>query len=216
MTYRRLTSYLAGLALMAGAVSLSGNSATQTGAPPHSRAVVVIDAGHGGKDPGTRSRSGILEKNVTLTLAKKVAESLRGQGVTVIMTRTRDTYVGVENRIASANRAAPALLVSIHCDANPNPSFSGYSLIVASAASRGSTASSADISQRLDRAGIERHVVRSDNRGLAVLKQTSSPAVLVEAGFLSNRRNAVLLKDSQYQTTISEAIAGGIVDFLHQ
>jgi len=199
---------------MVSVISLGWSAASPKAATTHSGLVVMIDAGHGGKDPGTRSRTGVLEKYVTLAIAEKVAEALRRQGVTVIMTRQDDSYIGVAHRADMANQASPALFVSLHCDANADRSLSGYSIILAKAASRGATASANDIAQRLKSAGITRHAVRSDNRGLAVLNGTTSPAVLVEAGFLSNAKDAARLMDTRYQAKIGAAIAGGILDYL--
>jgi N-acetylmuramoyl-L-alanine amidase len=124
--------------------------------------------------------------------------------------------VGVEQRADLANQAAAALFVSIHCDANKSPALNGFTILMSSAASPGAKASASDISQRLKSAGIIRRGVRRDSRGLAVLNRTVSPAVLVEAGFLSNARDAARLADAKYQSKIAEAIAGGIVDYLHR
>lgn len=78
---------------------------------------VVVDAGHGGKDTGAIGPHGAREKDVALTIAKKVAARLRASGFTVILTRREDTFVSLEERTRIANEAHADLFVSIHCNA---------------------------------------------------------------------------------------------------
>jgi N-acetylmuramoyl-L-alanine amidase len=87
---------------------------------------VVIDAGHGGKDPGTIGKKS-QEKNVTLQIALKLAEEIRSQckGVTVICTRTTDEFIELHERAEIANRSKADLFISIHCNANPKHTFQG-------------------------------------------------------------------------------------------
>ena len=89
------------------------------------RARVVIDAGHGGYDPGTRSADGLLEKDLALQIARRLAEQLEQQGVVVELTRDRDAFVSLSERTSTANRADADLLVSIHLNSSPNPATSG-------------------------------------------------------------------------------------------
>jgi N-acetylmuramoyl-L-alanine amidase len=83
---------------------------------------VVIDAGHGGKDVGAIGPTGLMEKTVTLDMAKRVKEILERQGVNVILTRGKDEFVSLQRRVAIANTAGVDLFLSIHC----NASFSSY------------------------------------------------------------------------------------------
>ena len=87
---------------------------------------VVIDPGHGGKDPGATGPTGLKEKDVTLKIAKKVAERLRAElGCDVILTRHDDVFLPLEQRTAIANAKKADLFVSIHTNAAPNPSAEG-------------------------------------------------------------------------------------------
>jgi N-acetylmuramoyl-L-alanine amidase len=81
---------------------------------------VVIDAGHGGKDPGAHGAHS-LEKNVALSIAKKLRVALQSQvsGINVIMTRTDDTFIPLDERSAIANRHDGNLFISIHCNSSP-------------------------------------------------------------------------------------------------
>lgn len=92
-------------------VSLSPPASTRSAGP------VVIDPGHGGRDPGARSPSGGWEKDVTLAIGKRFAERLTSAGVDVVLTREQDAYVPLEERTAIANTRGGAVLVSIHANA---------------------------------------------------------------------------------------------------
>ena len=82
---------------------------------------IVVDAGHGGKDPGAIGPSGLREKDVTLAMAKKIAERLRATlGCEVVLTRDRDVYLPLEERTAIANKVGADLFISVHANAAPN------------------------------------------------------------------------------------------------
>jgi len=89
---------------------------------------IVIDAGHGGKDPGATSSLGFYEKTVNLAVARRVAYLLRQRGVRVEMTRTGDYFIELEDRAAIANRLNADLFVSIHADSSPKSSRRGFTL----------------------------------------------------------------------------------------
>ena len=91
--------------------------------------VVVIDPGHGGKDPGAIGRNGLYEKNVTLAIAKKIKSELqRRLDVKVVMTRKRDTFVPLKRRTEIANKAGGKLFISIHIDSNPSRRLHGHTV----------------------------------------------------------------------------------------
>ena len=78
---------------------------------------VVVDAGHGGRDTGAIGARGVREKDLALAIAKKVAARLKALGFQVVMTRTRDVFVSLDDRTRIANEARADLFVSIHCNA---------------------------------------------------------------------------------------------------
>lgn len=173
---------------------------------------VVVDPGHGGSDPGATSYSGYYEKNVNLSIARKVATYLENSGVNVIMTRNSDTFIELNDRAEIANRANADLFVSIHCDSHPKSSQRGYTLYVAPTASWSSKKTAAAIEQSMSRTELSSIGIRS--RDFRVLVRTSCPAVLVECGYLTNPYEADLLDDSGFQDRIARAIADGIVNSL--
>ena len=143
---------------------------------------VVIDAGHGGTDPGAKSVLGFYEKNIN----------------------------ELDERAAIANRLKADLFVSIHSDSFPKSSRRGYTMYVARSASRSSFRAAGAIGRSMSRTGLASHGTQTAD--FRVLTNTQGPAVLVEIGYLTNRREAALLKDPYFQNRIAQAIADGILD----
>ena len=171
---------------------------------------IVIDAGHGGHDPGAVSVSGFYEKTVNLAVARKVASLLRGKGLQVVMTRSGDEFVELEDRAAISNRCNARLFVSIHADSAPRRSARGFTIYVARAASWAARRAAALISRAMDETGLENNgVQRADYR---VLVQTQGPAVLIELGYLSNSQDERLLRSASFQNRLAQTISGGIVE----
>lgn len=173
-------------------------------------ATIVVDAGHGGHDPGAQGVSAAPEKTVNLSVAMHLAARLEGAGAEVITTRNTDRFIPLDGRAALAERARADLFVSIHADAAQRASVSGATVYIARNASRQSQHAAEAIIAALDRAGIEcRGIHRA---GFRVLVGHSRPAVLIECGFLTNHADAGKLNNSSYQAELAEVIAEGIVD----
>jgi len=180
--------------------------------PPSVSGYVVIDAGHGGKDPGATSCLGYYEKHINLAVAREVTDLLRQRGIRVKMTRTGDYYPELEDRAAIANRLNADLFVSIHADSSPKSSTRGYTLYIANGASRASQRAARALERSMSGTGLSSKGVRKAN--FHVLVDTVGPAVLVEMGYLSNRYEAGLLRDSSFQARMAQAIANGITNYL--
>jgi N-acetylmuramoyl-L-alanine amidase len=174
---------------------------------------VVIDAGHGGKDPGAHSSGGVLEKDVNLAVATAVAENLRRRGVDAVCTRSDDHFVELDDRCAIANHSGARLFVSIHADSN-KVTDEGHTVITPDVPAPEASTAAHTISQRLEAAGSTCHAVRQDVRHLRVLSATHIPAILIELGFLSNPREAARLSDTAWQRRLADAIADGIATHL--
>ncbi|MHC4165731.1 MAG: N-acetylmuramoyl-L-alanine amidase family protein [Planctomycetota bacterium] len=172
---------------------------------------IVIDAGHGGKDPGATSILGGYEKSINLKVARKVASLLSERGFKVRMTRSSDRFIELEDRAAIANRLRADLFVSIHSDSFPKSSRRGYTMYVARSASRHSFRAASAIARSMSRTGLGSHGTQTAD--YKVLIGTRGPAVLVEMGYLTNRREAALLRSPSFQTRLAEAIADGISDY---
>ena len=213
------------------------------------RPVVVIDAGHGGRDPGAISVSGeVREKQLTLVLAQSLRDELVKRGrVRVAMTRDDDRYLTLDERAAVARRLSAAMFVSIHIDSAPNPLARGasvYSLsdvasdaeagavaarengaedqrvngsavemMLADLAMRSQMGASADLASRLVSKAAGRVELRPNPHRFAafhVLRRAETPAVLFEAGYLSNADDELLLRDPGERAKMVLALAQAI------
>ena len=220
------------------------------GAPQaRGRPIVVIDAGHGGRDPGARSVSGeASEKDLTLALARELRDDLVKRGrVRVAMTRDDDRYLTLEDRAAVARRLNAAMFISLHMDSAPNPLARGasvYSLsdvasdpdaarfaalenagvdirgsdgsvgsILSDLAMRAQMSASADLAARFVSKSTGRFELRSNPHRFAafhVLRRAGSPAVLFEAGYISNADDELLLRSPEHRAQIALALAQAI------
>jgi len=181
---------------------------------PMLAAKVVIDAGHGGKDPGAHSAAGATEKNINLAVALAAAKYLREKGIQVVLTRGNDTFVELSERADRANRNDAQLFVSIHSDYNKDPSKKGHTILMPQDNSPQANRLASLISANLAAAGSTVHSLREDDRGLYVLKHTDCTSVLVELGFLSNRMEAAALASPENQASLGKAIGEGILEYL--
>jgi len=172
---------------------------------------IVIDAGHGGKDPGAISSYGYNEKTVNLDVARQVAQILHNKGHRVIMTRDSDEFIELEERAAIANRGRADIFVSIHADSCATSSKNGFTIYVARSGSSASTRLANAIDGCMAQTSISSNSIRkADYR---VLTHTRCPAVLIELGYLSNYWEAKQLKNVDMQKRLANAIAGGITDY---
>lgn len=186
--------------------------------PPRSGGVlaggfrVVIDPGHGGKDPGAISVHGTYEKTINLAVAKNLASQLEARGLRVTLTRETDRFISLDERAAIANRAGADLFVSIHSDSSENRRAKGCTVYVCRDAAAASVQAASAVTGAVSRAGLtSRGVRRADYR---VLTRTQCPAVLVELGYLSNPQEARFLAEGSGQQRLAESLADGVVSYL--
>jgi len=172
------------------------------------RRLVVLDPGHGGKDPGAIGPAGTEEEDVNLATALAVAAKLRAAGVEVHMTRKDDTFVPLSERAAIGNRRRADLFVSLHADAARNRKASGYTLYVRRGATGASRGAAVSIEVAMRATGLPSRGVREAN--YVVLRESKEAAVLVETGFLSNPEEERLLTDPTFREKLATAIARGI------
>lgn len=175
---------------------------------------VVIDAGHGGKDPGAISSYGYEEKTVNLDVALQIAQILRDRGLRVIMTRDSDEFIELEERADIANRNRADIFISIHADSSAKSNTNGFTLYVERSSSWASTSLANAIDNRMTQIGISNNgVKKADYR---VLTHTGCPAVLIELGYLSNYWEAKQLKNKDMQKQLAQAITDGITDYIER
>jgi len=216
---------------------------------------VVVDPGHGGRDPGATGIGGLREKDVNLSIAKRLAKRLDSHGFQVVLTRKDDRTLSLEERTAIAESAAGDVFISIHANASRRAKTRGieiytldenherHSLDVA-ARENGVPASKLDPLQRaLARLRVDEvasnserlaglvhaHVIagaKKNKRSLPdlglkkgpfyVLFMSSMSSVLVETGFLTNKRDAKLLRSAKYQRELADEITRGVDQYRQQ
>jgi N-acetylmuramoyl-L-alanine amidase len=200
------------------------NPAAHAGFP-----VVVIDPGHGGRDDGARG-NGLVEKELTLDVAMRADKLLRQFGFQTVLTRTDDTYVGLAERAAIANRIDNSIFVSIHF--NHAYGGTGIETFYASDKVPPETAwtwvgffnkpkpAPTDNGETLAGFIQASMIMRTEatNRGirgrpLFVVRHTRSPAALVECGFISNPFEARLIANIEYRDTLAKAISEGVMSY---
>lgn len=167
---------------------------------------VVIDPGHGGKDGGC-VWNGLVEKKLCLDTAQRLERLLKAKGLRVIMIRSSDVHVELEDRASIANRHSKAVFVSIHFNASRDRSISGMEVFYRSASGR---KLAGNILRRMDQnlKGVNRGLFYGD---LRVLRSTLMPAVLIECGYLSNRTEAQRCGTAAHRQELAESIAAGIL-----
>ncbi len=225
---------------------------------------IIIDAGHGGKDPGAIGRGGLKEKTITLSIAKKLSAILEKEmtGITINHTRTDDRFIELAERTNMANRwlrkGKNGLFVSVHINASISHRISGFETYFLSqnpsneearntAALENNVVVLEDKKKSKERYhdvdyveammlttqiqkessmlatsiqnGIDRKIRAFKSRGVKkadffVLRGSLMPAVLVEAGYITNRKEAGYLKKAYYQKKIARGIADGVKDFI--
>ena len=188
--------------------------------PPRPRRLnglkIVIDPGHGGKDPGAIF-AGVSEKQVTLPISRKVIAKLEKLGVQAITTRSGDTYPSLDARASLANRRRADLFISIHANSAPRRSARGVEILYRADGARGRKSralATAVVDAIVSRTHSYNRRARADSRGLRVLKSTRMPAILVEVGFLTNTGDRRKLVTSRYQDKVAQGIVDGIVNYL--
>lgn len=183
-----------------------------------SRFVVAIDAGHGGKDTGAIGPSGVMEKNVVLAIARKLAGFIRAEsGMRAVMIRKGDEFIGLRRRVAIARQAGADLLVSVHADANQNLAAKGTSVYARrERASPPTSYLAATHVLRHLKKKFEVHHERVQNAGFMVLKCEDMPCVLVETAFISNPEEESKLRKPRHQERIARALFWGIHAYLAQ
>lgn len=188
--------------------------------------VVVVDAGHGGRDPGKVGVDGCLEKDLNLEIAKKVQAILEQQDIKVIMIRDMDKGLyeeqtsnkkvqDMKNRCALINETEPDCVVSIHQNSYHEEYVSGAQVFYYSSSAEGKALAEALQSELISYADPENHRQAKANDSYYLLKKTEAPIAIVECGFLSNWEEAAKLQDDGYQSRVAWAVSMGILTYLN-
>src|SRR5205085_3577025 len=201
-------SLLAFTGLLAACATGRGPSEVGTRDTSSSFNTVVVDAGHGGKDNGAYRKFGGAEKIATLDVAKRLSRRLRESDLKIVMTRSTDVFIPLEQRVAIENAQKNSIFVSIHFNDSRRRGIHGFETYYHSA-------NSFDLAHRIQSKLMT--IPHSANRGVhsanfRVLRLAKYPAVLVECGFLSNRLEGGEARDSEYREALADRIAEAIVE----
>lgn len=177
---------------------------------------VVIDAGHGGKDPGSVA-NGLQEKNIALLIAKSVSNELNTnyEGVEVILTRSTDVFLELKERTSLANEKGADILVSIHCNAGGGSG--GFESFTYNKTSNKATAAlqnvlHTEIMTQLQKYGVTDRGQKKDN--LHMCRESKMPAVLTENLFIDVSTDAAKLKNDKVIQALVNGHVNGIAKFL--
>jgi len=206
LSYRLLLLVLSGF--LAACATGPGPVETGTRHTSKSFSTVVVDAGHGGKDNGAYRKFGGAEKIATLDVAKRLSRKLRESDLKIVMTRSTDVFIPLEQRVAIENEQKNSIFVSIHFNDSRRRGIHGFETYYHSA-------NSSDLAYRIQSKLMT--IPHSANRGVhtanfRVLRLARYPAVLVECGFLSNRLEGGEARDSDYREALADRIAEAIVE----
>jgi N-acetylmuramoyl-L-alanine amidase len=210
---------------------------------PTGSALIAIDPGHGGADPGTvgvlprgtatglkkrtdgRGRTLLLEKDVNLDVARRLKRWLESRGYRTILTRSKDLAGGdrtftttrddLQSRVDIANQAPASLFISIHMNAARSKTARGAETYHFRISGPAAASLANTVQDRLvTRTGLPSRGVRK--AGFYVLKHTAMPAVLVEGGFLSNVRDSRLLATNAFRARVAAGIGEGVDTYISE
>lgn len=191
-------------------------------AKPKTSQLIVIDPGHGGDDFGTHStgKKQIHEKHLNLTTARFLKEYLDKMGFSTIMTRNEDVFIALDKRAEFANARRPSLFVSVHYNSAPSKEAEGVEVYYYR---EEDNKARTHASSKLGKFVLDKVLFTTEakSRGVkhgnfAVIRETTMPAILVEAGFLTNDSEMQRIKSPAYMKLVALGIAQGIRDYLEK
>ena len=192
--------------------------------------IIILDAGHGGEDPGAIGVTGVYEKDLNLQLVQEIGKALEEKGYIVVYTRTNDRLLynedqnikgirkisDLKNRCQAANKYPDSILVSIHMNSFGDGKYSGLQVYY----------SPGDNDSRLladkIQSSVKESLQKDNNRvikqgdGMYLLENTEPTAVLIECGFLTNKTECEKLSQKEYQKELSFSIVCGIIEYVEE
>ncbi len=192
--------------------------------------LVVLDAGHGGEDPGTSTASGVVEKDLNLEITLLLGQMLIEKGYTVVYTRTEDKLLytpeenikgirkisDLKNRCKVAKEYSDAIFISIHMNSYGSSKYSGLQVYYSTKAKDSQIlANSIQSSVKKDLQPQNNRKIKPGNE-IYVLENIENVGVLIECGFLSNTEEAKKLSEKEYQKMLCFSIICGIIEYMNE
>ncbi|GAB6180311.1 hypothetical protein JCM14036_16300 [Desulfotomaculum defluvii] len=178
------------------------------------RKIIVLDPGHGGQDPGAVG-NGLLEKDLTLQMGKKIAQRLSIYDITVRLTRENDTFLSLNQRADFANNLKADYFLSIHVNAGGGTGFESF---IYNGGVSYTTISLRSVLHNTLMSFLRNYNVIDRGKksaNFAVIRETNMPAALIENLFIDSEKDAALLKNTEFITDLCENIAHGLVKGLN-
>lgn len=223
MVFKRWMMFLLIVSLIVGLYSFKkGYYIAAFKTVPIMNKVIVIDAGHGGPDPGKPGKYGKDEDELNLEIAQKLRELIEESGGIVVMTREDDTLSDsslskdLKNRVVKANEVAADVLISIHLNSFSQSKYKGAQVFYQNNSEKGKLL--AELIQQELRNTLDPNndrMAKSSN-SYYLLRNAKMPAVIVECGFMSNPEEEKLLNDENYQYKIAWAIYKGLIHYFQK
>jgi len=173
---------------------------------------IGIDSGHGGHDPGAIGPTGLYEKDVALSVAKRLDAFLVAAGHEVIMTRQDDSYLSLFARSNLLNAQAVDLVVSVHCNSSTDRSVNYLATFIQGLGGKAEQIAKCVQASLATATNWPDEGIRVAN--LHMTRETDAPAIIVEMGFISNPEQESQLHSMCWQDKLAKAIANGIEDYL--
>ncbi|MDR6121530.1 N-acetylmuramoyl-L-alanine amidase [Bacillus sp. SLBN-46] len=177
---------------------------------------IIIDPGHGGYDSGANAE-GVYEKNINLQVSLKFADALRSHGATVYMTRSKDEFISLDNRVIYSNSIKPDAFISIHVNSSTSTSASGIETY------HNSEDGVMPVESKQLATLLQNELIKATgafSRGIKdesfrVIRDNEAPAVLVEIGFVSNSTERANLTTDTYQNKLVTGLINGVLKFFN-
>ncbi len=196
--------------------TVATRTTTTTITRPNGKVLVMIDPGHGGRDPGAIGLGGLQEVDVIMPIAKKLANILESKGIPVKMTRDSDYYVGLDERVSLSNRYDATIFVSIHANSiDGRPDVNGLeTYYYGSEGSKLAEVVHRNVLSTVTAKGFYLGDRNTRSARFLVLRKSRVPAILVETGYLTNDAEVARLRRDDYRAVQAEGIAKGIMEYL--
>lgn len=211
--------------LLAGIFGLSREGAKIVSQQKEESFTVILDAGHGGADPGKIGVNGEKEKELNLEITMLLKKKLEKQGIQVVLTRDSDGGLydeesnnkkvqDLQRRCELIHKTSPRCAISIHQNSYTTPEVKGAQVFYYTNSAEGKKLAEGLQAALVEGVDPENHREAKGNTSYYLLKKTDVPLAIVECGFLSNPEEARLLATKEYQEKVADAVCTGILHYL--
>ena len=190
--------------------------------------IVILDAGHGGEDPGACAEGGIYEKDLNLQITLEIGKTLEEKGFIVVYTRTDDRLLykeeenikgirkisDLKNRCKIAERYPDSLFISIHMNSFGNSKYSGLQTYYSTKNDKSKLLAESVQNKVISELQTNNNRTIKSGNSIYVLENIENPAILIECGFMTNKEELKKLSEKEYQKQLSFLIVCGIIEYI--